>query len=350
MRSCPLNLRIFQLFGVFLMTATVSSILPAQSARSEKIVIAHRGASGYLPEHTLPAKAMAYAMGADYIEQDVVMTKDDQLIVLHDITLDRTTDVADRYPQRIRDDGRFYAIDFTLEEIRTLNASEGFNLVGGEKQQGYEQRFPMATSSFSVPTFAEEIELIQGLNRSTGKDVGIYPEIKSPEFHREAGKDISTAVVNLLKHYGYTNKSDKIYLQTFSYEELEIISTQVFPAAGVELNLVQLIGSEESYRWMLQENGMTKLANHADGIGPEKGLVVSRRSTKGNIEISELVYRAHEAGLKVHPYTYRLDAGQVPQYANDFDDLLRLHYFEADIDGAFTDFPDRVVEFLKAVK
>ena len=136
MRSSSLNLRMFQLLGILLMTTTASSLVLAQSARSEKTVIAHRGASGYLPEHTLPAKAMAYAMGADYIEQDVVMTKDDQLIVLHDITLDRTTDVAHRYPQRIRDDGRFYAIDFTLEEIRTLSASEGFNLVGGDKQQG----------------------------------------------------------------------------------------------------------------------------------------------------------------------------------------------------------------------
>lgn len=348
MRSSSLNLRMFQLLGILLMTTTASSLVLAQSARSEKTVIAHRGASGYLPEHTLPAKAMAYAMGADYIEQDVVMTKDDQLIVLHDITLDRTTDVADRYPQRIRDDGRFYAIDFTLEEIRTLSASEGFNLVGGDKQQGYAQRFPMATSRFSVPTFAEEIELIQGLNRSTGKDVGIYPEIKSPEFHRKAGKDISTAVVTLLKHYGYTEKSDKIYLQTFSYAELEIIATEIFPAIGVRLNLVQLIGGDDSYRWMLQEDGMTKLAIHADGIGPEKSLVISRRSTRENVEISELVSRAHEAGLKVHPYTYRLDSGQVPQYARDFDDLLRLHYFEANIDGVFTDFPDRVVEFLKA--
>ena len=95
--------------GVLLMTATLSI-----QAQSQKVVIAHRGASGYLPEHTLQAKAMAFAMGADYIEQDVVMTSDDHLIVLHDITLDRTTDVAERFPERVRDDGRYYAIDFTL--------------------------------------------------------------------------------------------------------------------------------------------------------------------------------------------------------------------------------------------
>jgi glycerophosphoryl diester phosphodiesterase len=126
--------------------------LVSTQAFSQKIVVAHRGASGYLPEHTLVAKAMAHAMGADYIEQDVVMTKDDHLIVLHDVTLDRTSDVAEQFPNRIRDDGRYYAIDFTLEEIRTLNVSEGFSYRGGVKTQSYTDRFPVGASSFSIPT------------------------------------------------------------------------------------------------------------------------------------------------------------------------------------------------------
>ncbi len=334
--------RIAQQIGVL----TMATLVSAQSF-SQKIVIAHRGASGYLPEHTLEAKAMAFAMGADYIEQDVVMTSDDQLIVLHDITLDRTTDVMDKFPQRIREDGRYYAIDFTLEEIRSLNASEGFRIRDGEKQQGYSNRFPMGKSSFSVPTLAEEIELIQGMNKSTGRNVGIYPEIKSPEFHREAGKDISTAVVNMLKDYGYTSKQDKIFLQTFSFNELRILHDEVLPAAGIELNLVQLIGGEDSYAWMFEDDGMSKLASYADGVGPEKDLVISRDSTPGNIQVTELVSRAHAAGMQVHPYTFRLDPRQVPEYAADFEAMLELFYFEADIDGAFTDFPDRAVDFLK---
>jgi len=318
-----------------------------QSA-ADKIVIAHRGASGYLPEHTLEAKAMAYGMGAHYIEQDVVMSKDDHLIVLHDITLDRTTDVDEQYPNRARDDGRYYAIDFTLEEIRGLNASEGFRLENGEKVQGYANRFPMGSSSFRVPTLEEEIQMIQGMNKSTGNDIGIYPEIKQPEFHRNEGKDISTAVVNLLKQYGYTSKEDKVFLQTFSFAELEIIKNDILPAAGIDINLIQLIGGESSYPWMFEADGMSTLAEFADGIGPEKGLVISRSSTRGNLEIRPLVERAHAAGLQVHPYTYRLDPGQVPAYAEDFEDLLRLHYFEADVDGLFTDFPDRAVQFLHA--
>lgn len=330
------------------MTATLSSQTQVQAqAQAQKIVIAHRGASGYLPEHTLEAKAMAHAMGADYIEQDVVMTRDDQLIVLHDITLDRTTDVAERFPARVRDDGRFYAIDFTLAEIRQLNASEAFKVEDGNKTQDYAGRFPIGNSSFSVPTLAEEIELIQGMNKSSGKNVGIYPEIKSPEFHREAGKDISTAVVGMLKAYGYTDKQDKVFLQTFSFEELKIIHEEIFPAAGVDLNLIQLLGGESSYPWMFEEDGMDKLAAFADGIGPEKGLVIARGSSASNIEITALVARAHAAGMQVHPYTFRLDPGQLPAYAETFEELLELHYFRADIDAAFTDFPDRAVDFLR---
>ena len=327
--------------GLFVM-ATLVSI----QSFAQKIVVAHRGASGYLPEHTLPAKAMAHAMGADYIEQDVVMTKDDHLIVLHDITLDRTTDVAEQFPARIRDDGRYYAIDFTLDEIRRLNVSEGFRNRGGVKTQSYTDRFPMGSSSFSIPTLIEEIELIQGMNKSTGKDIGIYPEVKSPEFHREAGKDISTALVNVLKEYGYTTKQDKVFVQTFSFDELKIIHDEILPAAGVDLNLIQLIGGEASYPWMFEADGMDTLANFADGIGPEKGLVIRRDSIKANIKISDLVEQAHTAGMQVHPYTYRLDPGQVPQYADSFENLLGLHYFGANVDGVFTDFPDRAVQFL----
>jgi glycerophosphoryl diester phosphodiesterase len=331
-----------------LFSLVTALVMSSTQSLADKIVIAHRGASGYLPEHTLEAKAMAYGMGAHYIEQDVVMTKDDHLIVLHDITLDRTTDVDEQYPNRARNDGRYYAIDFTLEEIRGLKASEGFRIENGEKVQGYSNRFPMGSSFFRVPTLEEEIQLIQGMNKSTGNDIGIYPEIKQPEFHRNEGKDISTAVVNLLKQYGYASKQDKVFVQTFSFAELEVIKNDILPAAGIDINLIQLIGSESSYPWMFEADGMNTLAEFADGIGPEKGLVISRSSSRGNLEISPLVDRAHAAGLQVHPYTYRMDAGQVPSYAEDFEDLLRLHYFEADVDGLFTDFPDRAVRFLQA--
>lgn len=199
----------------------LASSMAGVTQAAEKIVIAHRGASGYLPEHTLPAKAMAYAQGADYLEQDLVMTKDNELVVLHDHYLDRVTDVAERFPDRARKDGRYYAIDFTLPEIKSLKFTEGFDIKDGKKVQSYPGRFPMGKSDFRVHTFQEEIEFIQGLNHSTGKNIGIYPEIKAPWFHRQEGKDISSKVLDVLKEYGYTGKADKVYLQCFDANELK---------------------------------------------------------------------------------------------------------------------------------
>ena len=134
-------------------------------------IIAHRGASGYLPEHTLEAKALAYAMGADYLEQDVVATRDGQLIVLHDIHVDRVSDVAERFPDRHRSDGRYYVRDFDLPELRTLNVHERRDEDG--KTAVFPRRFPTNSGRFSIATLGEEIEMIQGLNRSTGRAVGI---------------------------------------------------------------------------------------------------------------------------------------------------------------------------------
>ena len=117
---------------------------------------------------------MAYGMGADYLEQDLVMTKDDQLVVMHDHFLDGITDVAERFPGRARPDGRYYVVDFTLDEVRSLRMTEPFQLVDGKQVPVYPARFPLWKSSFKIHTFQEEIEMIQGLNKSTGKNIGIY--------------------------------------------------------------------------------------------------------------------------------------------------------------------------------
>ena len=343
MRNPFAKLRYTTVLSAFVMTAILSS-----QAYAQKIVVAHRGASGYLPEHTLEAKAMAYAMGVDYLEQDVVMTRDDQLLVLHDITLERTTDVATRFADRARADGHYYVIDFTLAELRQLRVNEGVRADGNTRRAIYSERFPVDTATFRLNTLEEEIEMIQGLNKSTGQNVGVYPEIKAPEFHRAEGKDLSTAVIRVLKQYGYTTKQDKVFVQTFSHEELRILHDEILPAAGVSLNLVQLVGGEEAYGWMFNAEGMATVARYADGFGPEKSLIIDRDSTPDNIIISELVELAHANGLQVHPYTVRADEGQVPQFAENFEELLDLYYFDAGVDGVFTDFPDRAVNFLRS--
>lgn len=305
------------------------------SVFAEPLVIAHRGASGYLPEHTLEAKTLAYAMKPDYIEQDVVMTKDDQLVVLHDHYLDRVTDVAEKFPNRARADGRYYAIDFTLAEIKTLKVTEGFNIDDkGNKVQGYPTRFPMWKSDFTVPTLAEEIELIQGLNKTLGYDIGIYPEIKAPWFHRHEGKDISKAVLNTLKAYGYTDKNSKVYLQCFDPIELKRINDELMPAMKMDLKLVQLMAYTDwnetmvyngnqatpyDYDWMFKPGAMQEVATYAEGIGPWKPMLVDDKSTKENIIVLPLMNEAKQAGLAVHPYTFRADPGRIAPYATDFE-------------------------------
>ncbi|WP_435927217.1 glycerophosphodiester phosphodiesterase [Dryocola sp. BD613] len=331
----------------------------AQAA--EKIVIAHRGASGYLPEHSLPAKAMAYAQGADYLEQDLVMTRDDRLVVLHDHYLDRVTDVAQRFPDRARKDGRYYAIDFTLDEIKSLKFTEGFDIENGKPVQTFPGRFPLGKSDFRVHTFEEEIEFVQGLNHSSGKNIGIYPEIKAPWFHHQEGKDIAAKTLAVLRQYGYTSKQDKVYLQCFDAQELQRIKTTLEPRLGMDLKLVQLIAYTDwnetqqqqtdgrwvnySYDWMFKPGAMKQIARYADGIGPDYHMLVAEGSTKGNVKLTAMVKEAHDSNLTVHPYTVRADA--LPEYVSNVNQLFDMLYNKAGVDGVFTDFPDKGVQFLQ---
>ena len=207
----------------YFLLAFLIAASPQMVDAAPPIVIAHRGASGYLPEHTLAAKALAHGMGADYLEQDVVLTKDDVPVVLHDIHLDTVTNVAEVFPDRKRDDGRYYAIDLTLAEVKQLRATERVD--AKTKRPVFPTRFPPHLSYFTVPTLAEELELIQGLNTSSGREAGIYTEIKSPAWHRSEGKDISKIVLGVLDHYGYREASDLAYLQCFDVAENEADST-----------------------------------------------------------------------------------------------------------------------------
>lgn len=319
----------------------------SNAANAEKIVIAHRGASGYLPEHTIAAKAMAYAMGADYIEQDVVMTKDDQLVVLHDHYLDRVTDVDYKFPERVREDGRFYVIDFTLAEIRQLNVTERYSVdFRGNKTAVFPDRFPINKSTFKVHTLREEIELIQGLNKSTGGNIGIYPEAKSPAFHLAEGKDLSRAILETLRNMGYNSKDSKAYYQTFEIEELKRVSEEVLPALGMDIKLVQLMGGSE-YDEMTTDAGMEALSKYADGIGPSMFMITKTEDRGQTYEKTDLVDLAHKYGMEVHPYTFRADTMAIPAFAGSYEGLLDLFLYDIGVDGVFSDFPDKTVNFIK---
>lgn len=317
------------------MTQNISSPCPPH----EKIVIAHRAASGYLPEHTLEAVALAYGMGADFIEQDLVLTRDGVPIVLHDIYLDTTTDVRRKFPDRARVDGRWYAIDFTLEEIKTLRVHE--RTPPNQDTAVFPKRFPVEHSHFRIPTFTEEIEMIQGLNKSMERNVGIYPEMKIPAFHTQEGYDIGKTVLEILTAYGYTDSNANVFIQCFDSHYLSRLRF----ALGTSLPLIQLIGNDLGYNRLVTTNGLKDIAAYANGIGPSIERLV-RYKRKRLIMIVEIVKDAHDLGLQIHPYTFRRDS--LPAYANSLEELFRLFYFILGVDGVFTDFPDAAVKLLRA--
>jgi glycerophosphoryl diester phosphodiesterase len=293
------------------------------------INIAHRGACAYLPEHTLPAKALAYGMQADFIEQDVVLTKDDKALVIHDIHLDTVTDVATKFPGRAREDGRYYALDFTLAEIKTLKACERFDIASGTAV--FAGRYPLWKSDFRLHTLEEEIELIQGLNKSTGRNVGIYPEIKDPAWHREQGHDISPIVIRILADYGYAKAADNIFLQCFDFDELKRIKNEL----KCELKLIQL--TEEDF-------DVAAVASYAYGIGPWIKQLISGLDKDGRPVISDLAAKAGAHGLKIHPYTFRVDGLPAGMSA---DQLLDTLFNQIGVDGIFSDFPDVSRDYIR---
>jgi glycerophosphoryl diester phosphodiesterase len=312
---------------------------------SQPAVIAHRGASGYLPEHTLEAKVLAHAMGADYLEQDLVLTKDDVPVVMHDVLLETISDVAQRYPDRKRSDGHYYALDFTLAEIRQLRANERVNAKTG--QAVYPKRFPPGQSAFQIPTLEEELQLIAGLNRTSGRVAGIYPEIKQPGWHRKHGHDISRIVLPILRRYGYATKQDPCWVQCFEADEVRRIRSEL----GWEGRLLLLLGaSAKTPEGGATENwftpaGLLELARFADGVGPALGAIVSGR-TRADRKVTDFVRDAQAAKLAVHPYTLRAD--DLPPFADSMEDALNVLFKEAGIDGLFTDFPDVAVRWREA--
>jgi glycerophosphoryl diester phosphodiesterase len=321
----------------------------SQKSSSAVVVIGHRGASGYLPEHTLPSKALAYGQGADYLEQDVVLSKDNIPIVIHDIHLDEVSDVASVFPTRNRSDGRFYVIDFTVAEIKTLHASERFNWLTGKPI--FPKRFPLNKSNFSLNTLAEELEFIAGLNKANidnNRQVGAYVEIKDPSFHKNENRlNISEIVLDVLKTYNYTNRTDNIFLQCFDLEELQRIRLEL----RSDLKLVGLLtdnkyrseSSKTDYTYWTSDIGIEDLSTFVDGIGPHYTQLFEQGNT---LEPSKLFNEARKYNLFIHPYTFRSDLD--PQPFATFNVMLEFFIERLKIDGLFIDQPDKAVEYIRS--
>jgi len=202
--------------------------------------------------------------------------------------------------------------------------------------------------SFQIPTFEEELQFIQGLNRTTGREAGIYPEIKAAAWHREQGQDLSRIVLAVLERYGYRTKADKVFLQCFEYPEVKRLRNEL----GYRGRLIQLLADAKSSRpgtdfaFLTSRAGLEELAKVADGIGPSLGQVIASECN-GHFNLTDLVKTAHEFKLLVHPYTIRTDA--LPAGVTSGEELFHACLVEAGADGVFTDQADRGVAFLRTV-
>lgn len=300
------------------------------------IIIAHRGASGYRPEHTLASYELAIAMGADFIEPDLVATKDHALIARHENEISETTDVIDhpefadrRTTKRI--DGRevtgWFSEDFTLAEIKTLRARERLPF----RDQGFNGRF-------EIPTFAEVLDLARRAN------VGVYPETKHPTYFHEAGLPLEDPLLAELEKAGYRGRNAPVFIQSFEVGNLEELRKRT------DLPLIQLLEAAghpwddpRPYAELATPAGFAGIANYADGIGPDKRMIVPASPDGRLLEPTSLVADAHRAGLKVHPWTFRSDG---PFLAAEYggDPEREYHqFFSLGVDGLFSDFSNDAV-------
>jgi glycerophosphoryl diester phosphodiesterase len=286
-------------------------LVHAQSSTSSKALVAHRGASAYAPEHTLAAYRLAIEQGADYVEQDLAVTKDGVLICLHDASLERTTNVEEVFPDRSVVDeatGRrqWLAIDFTLAEIRRLDAGRWFDA-----------RFEGAR----VPTWEEAVDTV-------GTAAGLYSELKTPALYRSRGVDQTALFVESVKRLGLASRPPgSLIIQSFDDEPLRELA-RVLP--GIPRTF--LIDERDGARWLTPDS-LADIRQFATGIGPSKVLIDG---------LPDIVRAAHAVGLTVTPYTFTTgeDAGASASRFTTVTDEMRYFLNELNVDALFTDNPD----------
>jgi glycerophosphoryl diester phosphodiesterase len=311
----------------------LSSTCPEPGAPGHRTrIIAHRGASGYLPEHTAAAKILGFGQGADLLEQDVVATRDAELVVLHDIWLDDVSDVVARFPERARADGHFYVADFTRQEIATLCLNERRR--PGEQRLLHPGRFPFTSPEFRVLGLEDEIRLIAGLNRSTGRRVGICPEIKEPAWHQAAGIDLTRLVHEALDRCREL-LAGPVFIQSFDNRTLRRLRDKF----ATPWPLVQLLDAHGAESIAGNRQALQELARLAAAVGlPYASLLTVEH---GRVGASRLAKSFIDAGLELHPYTLRRDT---PTPAGiSYGAALRFLIAELAVDALFCDCPDDAI-------
>ena len=311
-------------------------MLSASAAALDRpMIIGHRGASGHRPEHTLESYRLAAEMGADVIEPDLVATRDGVLIARHENEIGGTTDVAERFPDRKRTrtiDGAsitgWFSEDFTLAEIKTLRARERLAF----RSHAYDGRY-------QVPTFDEVLDLAQSLTRTLGRPVGVYPETKHPTYFRGIGLPLEEALVASLEKHAMNTHDAPVFIQSFESGNLRALRPKT------RVRLVQLVDLPSKLR--LDDEGLAEIAAYADGLGPIKTLIVPAK-TDGTLEApTDLVARAHKAGLFVHVWTMRADPQFLSPSYNGRPEAEFEQFRDLGVDGIFTDFPDIAVRALR---
>lgn len=336
----------------------------SETSFQKPVIIAHRGASGYRPEHTLAAYELAIKLGADFIEPDLVVTKDGALVVRHDNELSQTTDVAnhpefaDRKAKKTVDGKAqegWFSEDFTLAEIKTLRARE--------RMPKLRQHNTMYDDRYSIPTFQEVIDLAKRKTSELHRSIGVYPEAKHPSYFQSIGLPTETPIVEALHLNGFRESTAPIFIQCFEPSSLKRMKQLT------KLKLVQLIADEGqpydailskttlSFSDMTKPAGLAEIKTYASGIGPDKHLIFPQDKSGKSKPKTALVDDAHQAGLVVHPWTFRNENEFLPanlqrtrpgktdanSYYGDAISEYKLFY-DSGIDGVFSENPDTAFE------
>ncbi len=319
-----------------------------QPLEGKVIVIAHRGASGERPEHTLASYTLAIEQGADYIEPDLVLTKDGILVARHENEISETTNVADKAEFADRKmtkviDGQkmtgWFTEDFTLAELKTLRAKERLPQLR-KANMAYD-------GQFEIPTFDEILALAKEASKTTGRTIGVYPETKHPSYLTAIGLPHEAPLLAALTKYGHVDKSAPVFIQSFEVENLKALRPKT------KLRLIQLMAdtgsppdrSDLTYAAMATAEGLKAVATYADGIGPNKALIIPR-TLLGNLgDPTTLVADAHKVGLAVHPWTFRREnyflplaqkSGIDPRGTGDLNAEIKA-FLATGVDGIFSD-------------
>ena len=326
-----------------------------QRGHDDPLVLGHRGAAGYRPEHTLASYELAARMGADYVEPDLVSTKDGVLVTRHEPEIGGTTDVSSHPEFAARKTTKsldgvattgWFAEDFTLAELKTLRAKERIPDV--------RQRNTIYDGRYQIPTFQEVVDLVKRLDRELHRDIGIYPETKHPTYFRKQGLATEPKLVDALNRNGLNRRDAKVFVQSFEVGNLKALHRvlrvpliQLTSATGAPFDFVDS-GDPRTYADIVSAGGLREVAGYAAGIGPDKNQVIPRDAAGNLLTPTSLVHDAHQARLKVHPYTFRAENSFLPlQFRSSADPAAYGDLFaeidvflRAGIDGFFTDNAD----------